>query len=230
MRLNKASSLALLLAAAALGANADNLTIDDFTTGSFHPAAYYSGTSNGSAQTGSMMGGSRHTNMSVCAPANCSAQNPYNQPSSYGFFPKSATQPAAMVQTAGYYVGPRIDMGYGYGAHMDEFFAGYQKIRLYFQSLTEPLNFNIQLFTGTAWAQGGCNINAYSAPFYVELPLNKFIVTTNFLFEHVNSMNVIFQSSSAIGGVSFGIAKIELANDTAQYPAYPPYPVISCHY
>jgi hypothetical protein len=224
MQLNKAVSLTLFLTAAAVTAAAQNLTIDDFTTGAYQSPAYYSGSSNPSTQTGSMMGRSRSTNMNVCVSAYCSTQNPYNQPSTYGFFAKTATQPAAMVQTAGYYASPRIDMGYGFGSHMDEPFQGYQKIRLTFQSLTEPLNFNIQLFTGTAYAQGGCNIGPYSAPFTVELPLNKFIVTKNFDFAHVNLMNVIFQSSSAIGGVSFGITKIELANDTV------PGLVVPCHY
>jgi hypothetical protein len=225
MRLNQLGLIALILSAAPIGAMAQNLTIDDFTTGSYLSPNYISGTwSNTSSQNGSMMGGNRTTNMNVCDPTNCSVQNPYQQPSAYGFFPKSATQPAAMVQTAGYYAGPRIDMGYGFGVHMDEYFAGYQKIRVSFQSLTEPLNFNIQLFTGTSWAQGGCNINAYSAPFVVELPLNKFVVTKGFDFVHVNLLDFIFQSSSAIGGVSFGITKIELANDTVAGL------VIPCHY
>jgi hypothetical protein len=224
MRLNKLASLTLLLAAAAVSAFAQELTIDDFTTGAYVSPNYTWGTRNTSTQTGSMMGNSRSNNMYVCPPASCATQNPYNQPSRYGFFAKSATQPAAMVQTAGYYVGPRIDMGYGFGDHMDEYFAGYQKIRVSFQSLTEPLNFNIQLYTGTSWAQGGCNINAYSAPFTVELPLNKFVVTKGFDFAHVNLIDFIFQSSSAIGGVSFGITKIELANDSVAGL------VVPCHY
>ena len=130
MQLNKAVSLTLFLTAAAVTAAAQNLAIDDFTTGAYQSPAYYSGSSNPSTQTGSMMGRSRSTNMNVCVSAYCSTQNPYNQPSTYGFFAKTATQPAAMVQTAGYYASPRIDMGYGFGSHMDEPFQGYQKIRL----------------------------------------------------------------------------------------------------
>jgi hypothetical protein len=221
MQLYKTITLVLLTAAAA---TAQNLLIDDFTTGLLSPQVYTSGATNRNLQTGHMMGGTRDTNMNVCAPAYCSTQNPYAQPSSIAFLAKTATQPAAMVQTAGYFSGPRIDMGYGYQNHIDEYFAGYQKIRLSFQALTEPLNFNILLYTGGYYAQGGCNINPYSLPFTVELPLNKFVVNKGFDFAHVTAIDFIFQTASAIGGTSFAITSIQLANDTATGP------VVSCHF
>src|SRR6185369_1012753 len=143
----------------------------------------------------------------------CPAQNPYNQGSSYGYFTEKSNRKAAMVQTAGFDAAPRIDLGYGGGSTMNEDF-NYQKIRVNFEGLTEPLNFNIQLFTGTAWAQGGCNIAAYPAEFSVELPLNQFVQNPGFTLSDVTSMNVIFQSSSAIGGVSFAITSLELSNTT----------------
>ena len=222
------SALALCLTlGAAQFTFAQDLNIDDFSTGAYASGFYASGASHPSLQNGSMMGGSRDTNMFICDTAkkgDCAARNPYKQPSSYGFFPATSTRAAAMVQTAGYYVGPRIDMGYGFHTPMDVNFGAYQKIRIDFQSLAQTLNFNIQLFTGGAYAQGGCNIPAYTAPFSVELPLNKFVQTQGFDFAHVNLINVIFQGGSAIGSVSFGITSAELSNTTKGGL------VIDCHY
>ncbi len=227
MKSKRAVVPVLFLAAAAASAVAQDLPIDDFTTGAYQSAGFKSGATHRSIQNGSMMGGSRDTNMFVCDPTkkgDCASRNPYNQASSYGFYPAAGGRAAAMVQTAGYDTGPRIDMGYGYQAAMDINFTGYQKIRMTFQGLTESLNFNIQLFTGTAYAQGGCNIPPYPAPFSVELPLNLFVQSSGFDFHHVNLIDVIFQSASAIGAVSFAATSIDLSNTTA------PGLVIDCHY
>jgi hypothetical protein len=224
MKIRCAVSVVLFLGAVAASAVAQDKTIDDFTTGPYQSPAFKAGAKHSSTQTGSMMGGTRSTNMYVCAKALCPAQNPYNQGSSYGYFVANTNRPAAMVQTAGYDSPPRIDMGYGGGSPMNEDFSGYQKIRVDFKGLTQPLNFNIQLFTGTAWAQGGCNMSAYPGDFSAELPLNKFIQNPGFSFADVTSMNVIFQSSSAIGGVSFAITSLELSNTTKSGL------VVDCHY
>jgi len=119
-----------------------------------------------------------------------------------------------MVQTAGYFVGPRIDMYYGNQSPMHADFSGYQKIRVNFTGLTQTLNFNIQPHTGGPYAQGGCNIPAYGGSFSVELPLNQFIQTQGFSFADVTNMDVIFQDGSVLGGVSFGTTSIELSNTT----------------
>jgi hypothetical protein len=129
-----------------------------------------------------------------------------------------------MVQTGGYFAGPRIDMGYGFHNPMDVDFSVYQKIRINFNGLSQPLNFNIQLFTGTSYAQGGCNMPAYPGQFSAELPLSLFIQTQGFDFHHVNLINVIFQNGSTIGNVGFGITSLELSNTTKGGV------VIDCHY
>lgn len=224
MQLKRIVAFAFLLAAAAVAAQAQDLTIDNFTSGYYQSAALYYGPTHDSIQYGTMMGGSRDTNMNVCSTAGaCPANNAWNQPSVYGFYPATSTQPAAMVQTAGFYTAPRIDMGYGYHGYMSENFSGYQMIRLNFKGLSQPLNFNILLFTGTSYAQGGCNINAYAAPFAVELPLSKFVLTKGFTMTNINLMDFIFQDGSAIGGVGFAITSIELSN-TSKPGA------VSCHY
>jgi hypothetical protein len=224
VRIQYAVSVVLFLAAVAVSAVAQDKTIDDFTTGPYQSPTFKTGTKHSSTQTGSMIGGTRGTNMSICANVLCPSQNPYNQGSSYGYFPANTNRPAAMVQTAGYDAVPRIDMGYGGGSPMNEDFSGYQKIRVNFKGLTQSLNFNIQLFTGTAWAQGGCNMSAYPWDFSAELPLDKFIQNPGFSFADITAMNVIFQSSSPIGGVSFAITSFELSNSTKSGL------VIDCHY
>ena len=87
---------------------AQEQTIDDFTTGNLQPGSVKSG-SQEKIQAGSMLGGSRVVTMVVCDPktkGDCIARNPYNQPSSFGFLPPKGGQPAAMVQTGGYFAPP----------------------------------------------------------------------------------------------------------------------------
>jgi hypothetical protein len=197
----------------ALAAVAQDLPIDDFSTGNYQSPDFYYGATHDSIQYGAMMGGSRDTNLNVC-PGNtpCPTYNPYHQPSSYSFVPATATTHSTMVQSSGFYVGPRIDMGYGYHAYMNENFTPYKLIRLNFTGLSQALNFNVQLFTGTSWAQGGCNLAPYSGPFSIELPLSKFIATKGFTLSSVNLVDFIFQNGSVIGSVGFGITSIELSN------------------
>jgi len=225
MKSRCAAAVVLFLAAVTASAVAQDQTIDDFTTGNYQSPEYKSGAKHGSVQAGSMLGGSRDTNMFICGnKKDCASRDPYNQASSYGFLPANGGQPAAMVESVGYFVGPRIDMGYGFQSPMDVDFSGYQKIRVNFNGLNQALNFNIQLFTGTAYAQGGCNIPAYGGVFSAELPLSLFVQNQGFDFHHVNLMDVIFQNGSAIGGGSFGITSLQLSNTTAGGV------VIDCHY
>jgi hypothetical protein len=222
-RLSLLSAIALL-AAGSVAALAQDKTIDDFTTGNYQSPVYYYGAAHDSIQYGSMMGLSRDTNMNVCSlNYRCPAANTWNQPSSYSFSPAVTGYHSAMVQTAGFFTAPRIDMAYGFHGYMSENFAAYKKIRLNFQGLSQPLNFNIQLFTGGAWAQGGCNIGAYPATFSIDVPLANFITTKGFDLTNINYMNFIFQDGSAIGGVGFAVTSIELTNTTK--PG-----AISCHY
>jgi hypothetical protein len=224
---SKLAISAVLFLAAISTAFAQDLTIDNFTTGNYQSPGYKAGAKHRSIQTGNMMGGSRDTNFYVCNnPTNCAAQNPYNQSSSYGFLPANGGQPPAMVQTGGYFASPRIDMGYGFQTPLHADFTAYQKIRVNFNGLTQTLNFNIQPHSGGGgpYAQGGCNIPPYAGVFAVELPLDKFVQTPGFTFTDVALVDFIFQDGSAIGSVSFGITSIELSNVTKGGA------VIDCHY
>lgn len=222
------SALALCLTlGAAQFTFAQDKTIDDFTTGTYQSKPLTKGTANRSTQSGTMLGGSRDTYMGICDPTkkgDCAANNPYNQSSSYGFFQAKGSRVASMVQTAGYLAKPRIDMEYGFQNPMNVDFTGYQKIRLNFQGLSQPLNFNILLYSGGPYAIGGCNLAPYAGTFSIELPLSLFQQTPGFDLAHVSNIDFIFQDGSVIGNVGFGVTSIELSNTTASGI------VINCHY
>lgn len=214
--------LAMLVAGAQF-ALAQDLTIDDFTTGASKILKYSKGTINPVTQTGDpshLIGGTRSANFNLTS-------NTLKQISTFQFRPDVKNNQSAFIHNAAFYAAPRVDMEYGAGAPMHADLGSYRSdsnglIRVNFKGLTENLNFNIQLFTGTTWAQGGCNILAYPGQFSVELPLDKF-VDNGINFGDINTINVIFQSSSAIGGVEFAISSIEVSK-TPQPGA------ISCHF
>lgn len=190
---------------------AQDLTIDDFTTGKSAILKYKSGNINGTTQIGDpshLLGGTRSTNFNISA-------NPLQQISTFQFRPDVKNHQSAFIHNAAFYAATRIDMGYGAGAPMHADFSSYSSdanglIRVNFKGLTESLNFNIQLFTGGIWAQGGCNIPPLAAAFSVELPLDKF-VDHGVDFADINSIDVIFQASGPIGAVDFAVSSIEVS-------------------
>jgi hypothetical protein len=218
-------SLAILALSFMLGAAhstlAQDLNIDDFTTGKTPILKYMGGSSNSTTQTGGanhLIGGTRTVTVNI-------ANNPLNQLSTFQFRPDVKNGLSAFIQNPGFYVSHRVDMVYGNGAPMNADLSSFYQngfIRLNFLGLTENLNFNIQLFTGSVWAQGGCNINYYPGQFSVELPLAKF-VDKGINWADVNAMDFIFQSTSGIGIVSSAITSIEVSNTSKQG-------AISCHY
>ena len=216
--------LAILALSFALSAapllHAQDLNIDDFQAGGSPILQYLSGVhlSTQTGPTNHIIGGTRSESVNANG-------NTLNQLSTFQFRPDVQNNQSAFIQNGGFYAGPRVDMQYGAGTPMREDLSSYKQngfIRVNFKGLTEGLNFNIQLFTGTKWAQGGCNIGAYPAGFSVELPLSRF-VDTGIDFTDVTYMNFIFQSGSAIGAVSFAVTSIEVSN-THKGGA------ISCHY
>src|SRR5512143_1795855 len=127
---------------AAHTAFAQGLTIDDFTKGAYQSPQFRSGAVHGSSQNGpaaNIIGGNRSTNFNVCATTPCPTENPFNQPSSYQFRPGAKGVPSAFILKSGFYVGPRIDFGYGYGAPMQANFSAYKNgwIRLNFKGVAE---------------------------------------------------------------------------------------------
>jgi hypothetical protein len=129
---------------------------------------------------------------------------------SYEFKPLTS-EPGAFFFNAGFGASPRIDLSYSGGPPVN--FTPYNRIRVNFLGLIAPLNFNIVVFSGTTWAQNGCNISELNRPFSIELPLNGFVISrSNFSWTNINLIDNIFQSGSAIGGVDLAVSSIELSS------------------
>src|SRR5882724_7025445 len=99
MKASIASLLSLAAGFVAVPAIAENhMPIDDFSTGHYQSLPVKKG-SQSSTQTGSMVGGTRGTTLTLCA-TGCAAANPYGQTTSYGYVANKA-QPGtnAFVQS-----------------------------------------------------------------------------------------------------------------------------------
>jgi len=218
--LKRKFTLTVLALCAAFGAAqlayAQDLNIDDFTKGAYQSPQFFSGPTHGSSQTGpvaNIIGGTRSTNLDVCATTPCPVANPFNQPSSYQFRPGTRGGPSALLLKSGFYVGPRIDVGYGGGAPMQADFTPYKNgwIRLNFKGVTENEIFGVLLFTGTTYAQSGCHVVAYAGDFSVEVPFSLFH-DNGIDYANITSMDFFFESGSAIGGTNLLVTSIEVSN------------------
>lgn len=211
------SALALCFAfGAAQFTHAQDLTIDDFTTGAYQSPQFRSGAIHPSSQNGppaNIIGGNRSTNFNVCATTPCPVENPFNQPSSYQFRPGTKGGPSALLLKSGFYAGPRIDVQYGEGAPMQANFSSFTNgwIRLNFKGVAENTIFGVLLFTGTTWAQSGCHVNAYPGDFSIEVPFSLFH-DNGIDLANITTMDFFFESGSAIGGVNLLVTSIEVSN------------------
>lgn len=187
------------------------LTLDDFSTGAYSKVLK-SGTDT-NTQSGSMVGGSRETVFFVCPPGPCGTYNLYTQPASFQVRPKTKTTPAALIQSAGYKVGPRLDVQYGSGAPMNlNLSTSYDRFRLTFDGNDLEVNFNILVYTGTTWSQTGCNIPANTNSFTIDFPFEYFTPgtgTSGANFGDLTIVDFIFQTGSAVGGNSWAVTSFE---------------------
>jgi hypothetical protein len=145
--------------------------------------------------------------------------NPYNVGSSYAIAKsRSSAYPAGLVGSAGAFVGPRIDVGYGDGPggmHADLSGGPDRRLRFTFAGLSQPLNFDVLLYTNGGYGEDGCNPLELNRPFVLELPLAEFTQAgTGFDPHSIDHIDVILGNSSAIGSVDFVLQKIEVS-DTA---------------
>jgi hypothetical protein len=218
--LKRKFTLTLLALCAAFGvaqlAYAQDLNIDDFTKGGYQSPQFFNGPTHASTQTGptaNIIGGTRSTNLYVCATTPCPLDNPFNQPSSYQFRPGTRGGPSALLLKSGFYVGPRIDVGYGNGAPMQADFSTYKNgwIRLNFKGVTENEIFGVLLYTGTTYAQSGCHVAAYAGDFSIEVPFSLFH-DNGIDYANITSMDFFFESDSAIGGTNLLVTSIEVSN------------------
>ena len=171
-----------LMAAAAMALmpqiiRAQDLILDDFTTGAGKLGPISSG-SRTATQTGTgIVGGSRYANLNIGK----ASANEFHQASDVQFLPSTTPNvPSAMVWTAGYKSNARIEIGYGFLAnsiplHLN--LISYDRLRVSFDGLTQPLNFNVEVWYGpnsNVVASLGCNLIP-SGPFTLDFPLSAFV-------------------------------------------------------
>ena len=207
----------LLLFVVTGSAHAENIqVIDDFSQGGYHSPAYQGPNQTVTvSQTGDprfLVGGNRSESLYLCtSPQTCASFNPFSQFSSYAIGPYNGAN--QLVQSTGYLEGLRLEVGYGYGAFMSAPLGAFKRIRVRFSGLTEVLNFNILAFTGNRYGQNACNVLPHAGPFVVEFPFDGFTQPGGPIdFNNLNHLDFIFQSGSAVGGVSFGVSKIEVSD------------------
>ena len=197
----------------------NTLLIDDFTTGAFHSAAYNTGgnrTFNQNGSTSHILGGNRNEVLYVCSTSGitpCKTANPYGQYTSVAVGSDPAVSPKvhALVFGSGFQQGDRLELYYGEGTPMSADLSPYSVIRVNFQGLSGPLNFNLEAWTGSTYAVNACNLGANMNPFSVEFPISGFSQgSTPVTWSDINTLLFIYQ----LDGVSFGISSIE-ASDTS---------------
>jgi hypothetical protein len=207
--------------AAAAPAFAADLTVDDFTTGPYRSPQFKSGWDiHAPEQSGAMLGNYRDTYLLFCDPnlkGDCASRNPYNVTVSYLIGPTKDKTRSAFMQNAGYETPPRLEIHYGEGpGGMSKDLSGGpdRRLRFTFESLSQPLNFNVLLYTGSGRGIDGCNVMEINHSFVLELPLSEFSMANGgFDPSQITFMDVIFQSSSVIGSVEFGLSKIEVVDE-----------------
>ena len=210
------------LSAASAAQAATVVPVDDFTTGHYQSPQYGKGTSqqNSNLQFGSMLGGSRSTSMGICdttTKGQCAATNPDAQKSSYAILTRaSAPRTSQLIQSSGYEDTPRLEVAYGQTAALNQNFAALGAgavMRLYFTGVTQVLNFNILLFNSAGdTAINGCNLAPLAGAFTVEVPVASFHHDAGFSMSDVQFIDYIFQDGSPIGGVEFGISRLEVSD------------------
>ena len=203
----------VLVIAAALAAPrlaVSQLMLDNFSTGAYHKQLV-SGTDL-NLQSGSMIGGNRETVFFVCLPP-CGLSNPFAQPTSFQIRPGTKIAPPALIHSAGYKVGPRLDVQYGSTAPLNlNLSATYDRIRVTFDASDLFVNFNILVFTGGLYSQLGCNLAAGTNPFTVDYPFASFTPgsgTSGADFSNLTVIDFIFQTSSAIGANDWAVTSFQ---------------------
>jgi hypothetical protein len=189
-------------------------TIDDFRTGPYEVSIQSSYDT--SVQPGSMLGGFRLTHLLV-------GSGPANPLGHAGVLDIRPGGP--LVVDAGYRVGPRLEVYYGYGAEqeflaLDEDLAAEgDRFRLHFEASDHALNVNIVVFTGSEYASLGYNLEASNWPFTQDFAFSDFRSFTAVDWEHIDVVVLVVQSTSVMGGNDWALSKIEVARDEAAKPA-----------
>lgn len=198
--------------------SAQNLTIDNFSTGPYKKQLA-SGT-NQTSQAGTMLGGSRLTDFLVCDPVPC--HTVFKQTASFQILPnKKGT--SALIQSAGYKTFPRLVVEYGVATPLHLNLSGsYDRLRVNFDGIDQVLNFNILAFSDGGYNQTACNLLPSTNPVSVDFPLIDF-ANSGGDFTDVTRLLFEFQSGSAIGGNDWAVTSFEAL------PASAPPADVVCH-
>jgi hypothetical protein len=209
--------LALCFAfATASFAPAQNLTLDDFSTGPYKKTLPTNTAASDHATTsGKMIGGSRDTFYIVCAQIPCTAaENPFGQTGTFQIRPKKAGIPSALVFSSGYKIVPDLQVFYGSNTPLALNLTPYDRLRVSFDGLTQVVNFNLQLYSNTGNGQLGCNLGPLSSlPFTEDFPLADFVPGTGTTIDLSNITRVALLTESG----DYAITKFE-----AITPSEPP--------
>ena len=202
---------------------AADVLVDDFTTGFYRSPQVKSGIVDGPLQTGRMLGGSRLTRLDVCdtdVPNACTLGNPYNLGNAYAIArSRNAAYPPALSLSSGALVGPRLDVYYGEGPagmNVDLGSSPTRRLRLSFGALSQPLNFNVLMYSGAARSQDGCNVLEINHPFVIEVPFAEFTAEFQGGFDPhaVTLIDLALGSGSAIGSIEWVLEKVEVSDTT----------------
>ncbi len=210
--------LITLLSVALPRAAHSQLLLDDFSTGPY--SVRQSSGQDTNTQAGQMVGGERLTVFFVCPPGPCGASNPFDQEAGFQIRPGS---PSALIYSAGYKTGPRVDVQYGTNTPLQLNLGQYDRFRVNFDGSDLFVNFNILVFTPSGWLQSGCNLAASTNPVSIDFPFADFLGPGTLDFTNINAIDFIFQTSSAIGANDFAVTSFEAIPNAA------PAAQITCH-
>ncbi len=196
--------LTILMALALSGFTRADALIDDFSTGPVRIDLSRAGTASSTVQSGTMIGGSRTTWLGIVA-------NPFLVKN------MAKIQPGYFVNSTGFKTGFRTELVYGKGNPLNlnllsacgEIPCG--RIRVHFAGNDLSLNFNIQIATvGGSYSQAGYNVPPHLGPFVLDFPPFSEWLVGGAALDDIDSIVLIFQSDSPIGGNDFAITKIEV--------------------
>ena len=213
-----AVTVVMLLSVALPRAAHSQLVLDDFSTGPY--SVRQSSGQDTNTQTGTMVGGERETVFFVCPPGPCGASNPFDQEAGFQIRPGS---PSALIYSAGYKTGPRVDVQYGTNTPLQLNLGSYDRFRVNFDGTDLFVNFNILVFTPSGWLQSGCNLAASTNSVSIDFPFADFLGPGTLDFTNINAIDFIFQTSSAIGANDFAVTSFEAIPNAA------PAAQITCH-
>src|SRR5258708_6203469 len=170
-------------------ANAQQLTIDDFSAGPHKvtlPSNRTKTAAETSTQTGQhMLGGERYNYFRVCKQFPCSiAEDEFSQSATFQVLPGKKDLPlSALIVSGGYKTFPLLQMFWGIDAQnnivpLHQNLTAYDRMRVSFDGIDDILNFNLQLYSPTGNGQLGCSLGpVHPVPpsYTVDFPLAEFV-------------------------------------------------------